>query len=136
MDVDGRNLQTLQTWSHSGTAVNALTVDCVNVYYALTDGTIGRFPLDGGQTTQLATEQQVSLQMAVDAENLYFLATVSAADGEPGQPPKGFVRSVPIAGGPVRTLADAQGAVGGIAVDATNVYWSNTGDGTVSKIAK
>jgi hypothetical protein len=102
-------------------SVQALTVDCVNVYYTTTDGTVAQIPIGGGIPTTLATGPQ-ALQIAVDADRVYF-------PGEQG------LASVPIGGGTVTTLVTGVNP-GGIAVDANNVYWTNLGDGTVMKLAK
>jgi hypothetical protein len=39
--------------------------------------------------------------------------------------------SVPIGGGTPATIASGQQNAGGVAVDATGVYWANGGQGTV-----
>jgi hypothetical protein len=41
---------------------------------------------------------------------------------------------IPSAGGTATTLASDQVYPQGIAVDGTNVYWTNYGDGTVMKV--
>ena len=48
----------------------------------------------------------------------------------------GSVNSVPLGGGPVTILADEFLEPFGIAVDATNVYWTNYEDGTVYQLPK
>jgi hypothetical protein len=47
----------------------------------------------------------------------------------------GAIVSVPICGGTVTTLAKGQTGTS-VAVDATNVYWSNLADGTIMKLPK
>jgi hypothetical protein len=42
---------------------------------------------------------------------------------------------LPTGGGTPTTLASGQSYPGGIAVDATSVYWSNGGSGTVMKVS-
>ncbi|HEY5242876.1 MAG TPA: hypothetical protein VIJ22_15460 [Polyangiaceae bacterium] len=104
--------------------VVALTVDCVNVYYETTDGTIAQVPIGGGTPTTLVTGAgRGLLQLAVDSDRVYFGST------------QGDVASVPIGGGAVTTLAPGAGSIG-IAVDANNVYWTNRDEGTVMKLAK
>ena len=46
----------------------------------------------------------------------------------------GTVMKVPLAGGTPTTLASGLPAPWGIAVDATSIYWVNSGDGTVMKM--
>jgi DNA-binding beta-propeller fold protein YncE len=48
----------------------------------------------------------------------------------------GGILSVPLAGGMPTTLASGQDSPQGIAVDKTNIYWTNFGDNTLSKLAK
>jgi hypothetical protein len=43
---------------------------------------------------------------------------------------------VPLAGGTPITLATGQNLALHIAIDATSVYWTTRGDGTVKKLAK
>ena len=105
------------------TGVFALAADCTNAYYQLNDGTIGQVPVGGGTPTVLTKGSQgYGLQMAVDAESGYFI------DGQ-------GIKAIPIGGGAVTTLATGVNP-GALAVDATRVYWTNLGDGTLMAIAK
>ena len=102
--------------------VATLAVDCVNVYYTTTNGILARIPVDGGTPTTLATSVGAALQLAVDADRVYFFGP-------------GGLSAVPIGGGSVTTLAPGSSPAG-IAVDAHDVYWTETAAGTVMKIAK
>ena len=102
--------------------VATLAVDCVNVYYTTTAGTLARIPVGGGTPTTLATGAGAALQLAVDADRVYFVG------------PDGLA-AVPIEGGAVTTLAPGSSPAG-IAVDAHDVYWTDVDAGTVMKVAK
>ncbi len=76
---------------------------------------------DGGGSgvgvTKLATGPDNTVAMAIDATNIYWAAQAD-------QSGEGTIMSVPIAGGAVTTLATGQDP-GGLAVDATTVYWTS-----------
>ena len=76
--------------------------------------------------TTLATGQVHPVGIVVDASYVYF--TCFASDGT--------VRKVGLAGGPVVTIASAQNQPGYMAMDAKSLYWTNSGSGTVMKLAK
>lgn len=121
-----------------GNSVSALTADCTNVYFATGDGSVGLLPVDGGSPTILATgtasPPESATQIAVDAASVYFIRSETYAG--PAASGSGVLQSVPIAGGPVTTLATMSYVPNGIAVDADSVYWTNTAAGTVMRIAK
>jgi hypothetical protein len=73
-------------------------------------------------STTLATGAGAALQLAVDADRVYFFG------------PDGLA-AVPTGGGAVTTLAPGS-TPAGIAVDATDVYWTDADAGTVMKVAK
>jgi sugar lactone lactonase YvrE len=74
------------------------------------------------QLVQLAGAS--SVQLALDKKDLYFTARGL-----------GTVNRMPLAGGTVEALAEAQSQPNGLAVDATNVYWVTQG-GKVMKRAR
>jgi hypothetical protein len=82
-------------------------------------------PTGGGPLTPLATGQNVSRAVTADSSNVYWITS------------GGVVASVPIAGGAVATLASGQDAslpFSGMAVDATNVYWTNSDAGIIASV--
>lgn len=101
--------------------VAALAVDCNDVYYASTDGTVGKVPLAGGPPVVLATGALADVQLAVDAVNLYFGT------------PQG-IAYVPIAGGSTQ-MVSGTAPYNGIALDANNLYWT-TASGELMRITK
>src|SRR5579883_2327812 len=77
----------------------------------------------GGVPSELASVVNPG-GIAVDATRVYF---TSASDGVYGHDMSGSLLSVPIAGGPVSTLASNLAAPDAVAVDASKVYWTNWG---------
>jgi hypothetical protein len=90
-------------------------------------GTVVKVPIAGGAPTTLASGQFCpGGQIAVDATAVYWVTD-------------GSVMAVPLAGGTPITLASGQNANGGLAIDATSVYWTvgtADGDGAVLKAPK
>jgi hypothetical protein len=83
---------------------------------------IAAIPTAGGSPTLLVTGQNYPL-LAADASNVYWVTT------------GGVVASVPITGGKMTTLASSQSpATSGIAVDASNVYFTDSSAGTVLSV--
>jgi hypothetical protein len=104
----------------SGEAMG-VAVDATNVYWTnLGDATIRSAPLSGGTGTQLARLSNGASQvLAADATSLY-LADCENAPGTLVRVPKTGGAPVTLASGFLQ-LAQA----GGMAVDATNVYYAN-----------
>jgi hypothetical protein len=81
-----------------------------------------------GATTTLVTALNGTTSrvgLVVDDKYVYF----AHAEG-------GVVARVPKSGGTVEPLAKNQGAPMGIALDANHVYWSNTVDGSIWRVAR
>jgi hypothetical protein len=62
--------------------------------------------------------------LAADATHVYFVDTTNVF---PTLPNQGFIRKIPLAGGPTTTIAAQQNFPVAIAVDSTYVYWVNHG---------
>jgi hypothetical protein len=94
-------------------------------------------PVGGGMPTQVGVftvgpdgqsgSPIVSIAAAADATSLYWTSSAYGANGGPTGFTTGAVMKMPLAGGAPITLASSQSNPGSIAVDGTNVYWTNAG---------
>ncbi len=101
-----------------------MAIDSAFVYWtASAGGNVRRAPIGGGTVTTIASGQPNSFQIVVDATYAYF------ADGA------GNIKKVLKSGGTPTTLVSAQNP-GGIAVDATFVYWTHSASMSVKKVVK
>ncbi len=119
----------------------AIGSDGVNIYWTLTEASGGggvrfsggaaEWSLDGGVSIgELSWGQyNQSEGIAIDSACVYWAET----DYSSGSP-EGYVMKVPIGGGTTTTLAQGQSSPWGVAVDPTNVYWTDQGAGTVMKV--
>ena len=97
------------------------------------DGSIARYDfINGGTAETLATMQAIPRAIALDVDGSGSAISVYwanfAEDGE-------LVRKM-IGGGSAEVLVQGLKRPNGIAIDATDVYWTNRGDGTVMKLPR
>jgi hypothetical protein len=142
-----------------------IAVDATNVYWTFFGNptTVRKAPLNGGKPVTLATVEGPGSGIAVDVSYAYFCAgtavmkvplnggTPTTLASSTGQgvaidddnvyftDGSSTVKKVSKNGGTVVTLASGQLRPGPIAVDATSVYWGNTGadgqsNGSVMKL--
>jgi hypothetical protein len=110
-----------------------LTVDSANVYWGTgtTTGSVWSVPIAGGTPTQVVGNQSTPHPMASDGTNLYFGNQGTAGTCT------GSIQRVPVGGAVTATpIATAQCVPLDVVVDANNVYWTNSGDGSVWKSDK
>ena len=114
----------------SGPSLSGIAVDSMNAYWASNgvapSGMVGQTPTDGGSSVTVAPGQDFSASRSTST-SVYW----TNWDG-PGE-----VMSAPIGGGTTpTTLVSNQSHPRNIAVDSTNVYWTNDNNsaGTVMKM--
>jgi hypothetical protein len=127
--LDGGASITLAT----GHVVFGIVSDADYVYWAeMTNGTIMKVPVGGGDATTVAVDLVGADQLAIDGAYLY--VTVGFESSSPGT-----IVKIAKDGSSRAVLAAGQIAPSGIAVDATSVYWSTMGspdgsEGTIMKL--
>jgi hypothetical protein len=102
----------------------ALVLTYPHLFIAFIDSSVAEEPSGGGALTPIAPAGSSPLygagHFAADGTNVY------ESDGR-------TIWKTPISGGMRVTLATGQNGIGRLAVDAANIYWTATNDGTVMK---
>jgi hypothetical protein len=112
------------------------------LYWTNTDdpGTVVSLPVAGGTPTTIASGRHQPSGLAVDAESVYWLdyGTMTGTGANATYNNDGAVLKAPLAGGSVVTLASSLPAPFNIAIDASSVYWVDSGmtadDGAVLSV--
>jgi len=103
----------------------AIAVDSTSVYCSNKQGEIMRFTKTSGASTILATVKDAGFdRLAVDEKALYALSVL-----------KGIYR-MDKNGRPPVLLVPLNGVSANLAIDASNIYWSNYNEGTVMRRSK
>jgi hypothetical protein len=110
--------------THVATASGQIALDSGQLYLSggTSNASLYRVRSDGGNPYLLAG-MPIDSGVAVDATDVYFCTV-------------GAVKKAPKAGGAATTIATFSGAVSDIAVDATDVFWTDFGNGKVWKAPK
>lgn len=140
-------LATLTSVSNPPWTGPTLAVDATTVFYLdPTTGVLGAVPKtglpDGGSPQVLASGLVNPMRIVADDTGLYF--TVNGPQvitgGNMITYPEGAIMTCPKAGcgasGPTVLAGSLDGLSGFLALDATSVYFTCTGDGTVRRVAK
>jgi hypothetical protein len=123
--------------SNSGSSNGTLAVNSTALFFLMKGAnnvqSFQVLPLDGGPMTALpinVPDYGSDVPFVVDDANLYAVSGGCACGGDNGGRngsgglPTGSVVKIPLDGRASTTLAASSGRLGGIALDATNVYWS------------
>jgi hypothetical protein len=109
----------------------ALTTNSTTVFWTVNSssgGGVFKMPLDGGSVTQIWSGSGARA-IAVSGSNAFFTTMTSPGTNS------GTVRKVSVNGGSATTLVSNQGDPIALAVDGTNVFWTNLANNNVRKVS-
>jgi hypothetical protein len=108
----------------------AIAVDGTNVYWAnygstTNDGTVMKVPIPGGNLTVLASNQGQPNNIALDTNNVYWSNANTGA----------YWKVSKLGAGAMQLgMTSGYSGTGGIAVDATTLFWTEWGTGLVQSV--
>jgi hypothetical protein len=113
---------------------SSVAVDGTSVYWLDSgsqgsSGALCKVPIGGGNVTTLASGLNNPVAVTVDATHAYFTSSAGTSLGPNGDVYDSAISKVPLSGGSVTVLASTDVYTpSAIAVDATSVYWIDSGD--------
>jgi hypothetical protein len=116
------------TYGNVNTPVLAMASDGGTLYYALTNRIFAQ-PITGGSPVPFAVASANISDLAVDGKQLYWLTTDGGVYAASKALPDGGMATPML-------LAMGQSGPIRMALDSSNVYWTNQGDGTVCAAGK
>lgn len=125
--------------SGSGTGGGGGGAEFGSVYWAnwatgAFPGSVNTIPSGSSSVTSLAVNQHYPDAIAVYGTNVYWLNRGTTACPNAPYCGDGSLNAIPLAGGVPTTLASGLDEPNSLAVDGTNVYWTDAQDGTVKAV--
>jgi hypothetical protein len=109
------------------------TVYWVNRGTYVYDGSVKTIPSGAGSATTLAPNQSYPAAVVLDGTNVYWANEGTTQCPQSPYCHGGSMNSVPVGGGSYSTLVSDLNAPDSVAVDGTNVYWTDPEDQTVNQ---
>ena len=106
---------------------SGIDVDATHVYFTLlSEGKIESVPIAGGHVTEIVTDTPTPLVLRVDSGRLYWASST----------PTGAILETDLTSGTNSTIATGLDYPAGVALDASNIYWTVAFAGTIMTASK